>query len=186
MNKNLKPQIIELREQGLSYNQIVDKLGCSKSTVSFHLGKGQKEKNRKRNARFKKANPLSVKYSQFILETKAGNKVSAMSPSIRSILKSKRDTFSHDAKTGDYNFMFSLDQLTKKIGDNPKCYLTGKEIDLTKSRSYSLDHIIPRSKGGDNSLDNCGLTCREANQAKSDLSLEEFISLCQSVVDNFK
>jgi CRISPR/Cas system Type II protein with McrA/HNH and RuvC-like nuclease domain len=81
--------------------------------------------------------------------------------------------------------MFTLEELEQKLGDNPKCYLTGKEIDLSKSRSYSLDHIIPRSKGGDNSIDNCGLSCREANQAKSDLSLEDFISLCQSVVDNF-
>ena len=186
MNKNLRPKILELREQGLSYNQIVDKLGCSKGTVSFHLGKGQKEKTRKRLTKSRKAKPLNRKWSRFITETKAGNKVSAMSPDIRSILKSKRDAFSYDSKTGDYDFMFSLDQLIEKIGDNPKCYLTGKEIDLTKSRSYSLDHITPRSKGGDNSLDNCGLTCREANQAKSDLSLEDFISLCQSVVDNFK
>ena len=42
MNKNLKPKIIELREQGYSYNQIVKTLGCSKGTVAFHLGKGQK------------------------------------------------------------------------------------------------------------------------------------------------
>lgn len=52
MNKNLRPKILELREQGLSYNQIVDKLGCSKGTVSFHLGEGQKEKTRKRRAKY--------------------------------------------------------------------------------------------------------------------------------------
>ena len=81
--------------------------------------------------------------------------------------------------------MFTLDELIEKLGDNPKCYLTGKEIDLSKSGSYSLDHIVPKSKGGENSLENCGLTCREANQAKSDLDLEEFVSLCQAVIDNF-
>jgi CRISPR/Cas system Type II protein with McrA/HNH and RuvC-like nuclease domain len=83
-------------------------------------------------------------------------------------------------------YMFTLEQLMEKIGNSPKCYLTGEEIDLSKSRTYSLDHIIPRSKGGDNSLENCAIACSEANQAKSNLSLEEFISLCQSVVDNFK
>ena len=186
MNKNLKSKIIELYNQGYSYNQIVDEIGCSKGTIAYHVGKGQKEKYRKRNYKAKKSNPLRTKYYRFIEDTKSKKKISPMSPDIRQILKSKRDSFSYNSKTKEYNFMFTLDELIEKLGDNPKCYLTDKEIDLSKSRSYSLDHINPRSKGGDNSLDNCGLSCREANQAKSDLNLEDFISLCQSVVDNFK
>lgn len=186
MNKNLKPKIIELREQGYSYNQIVKTLGCSKGTVAFHLGKGQKEKYRTRREKYRKSNPLRNKYHRFVADTKTTKDIYPMKPNIKKILKSKRDTFSYNSKTGEYNYMFTLEELEQKLGDNPKCYLTGKEIDLSKSRSYSLDHIIPRSKGGDNSIDNCGLSCREANQAKSDLSLEDFISLCQSVVDNFK
>lgn len=50
----MKEKIIELRQKGYSYNQIVKRLGCSKGTVSYHLGKGQKEKNKLRNKLFKK------------------------------------------------------------------------------------------------------------------------------------
>ena len=63
------------------------------------------------------------------------------------------------------------------------CYLTGRPIDLNKSRSYHLDHIVPRSRGGDDSLDNCQIACREANQAKGDLLVEEFVALCKKVVE---
>ena len=49
MNKGLKEKILKLYSEGKAYNDIVDILGCSKSTISFHCGKGQKEKNRNRN-----------------------------------------------------------------------------------------------------------------------------------------
>ena len=39
----------------------------------------------------------------------------------------------------------------------------------------SLDHVIPRSKGGTNRLSNLVLACCECNQAKGSLSVEEFI-----------
>ena len=78
--------------------------------------------------------------------------------------------------------MFNEEQLAEKIGDKPKCYLTGREINLDNSRSYQLDHIIPRSKGGDNSIENCGIACREANQAKNDMSYDDFVQLCREVV----
>lgn len=42
-------QIKELRQQGLSYNQIAEQLKCSKGTVSYHLGTGQKAKSKARN-----------------------------------------------------------------------------------------------------------------------------------------
>jgi hypothetical protein len=42
-------QILALREQGKSYNEIRSELGCSKGTISYYLGENQKEKQRKRN-----------------------------------------------------------------------------------------------------------------------------------------
>lgn len=181
MNKNLSEKIIELRNAGYSYNKIVEELNCSKSVVAYHCGKNQKEKNRQRNFKYKKTNPLKTKLYAFHEKTKDGQFVSQQKPDIYRILISKRFHFNNG---GEY--MFTIEQLMEKIGSRPKCYLTGREIDLSKSRTYSLDHIVPRSKGGDNSLENCGLTCSDANRAKNDLSLDEFISLCQSVVDNFK
>jgi len=68
------------------------------------------------------------------------------------------------------------------IGENPTCYLTGEKIDLLKADSYSLDHKVPRSKGGACDLSNMGLTTKNANVAKNDLALDDFLKLCRSVV----
>ena len=46
-----KEKIIELRDRGYTYNQIQKELGCSKSTISYHLGDGQVEKSNKRSER---------------------------------------------------------------------------------------------------------------------------------------
>ena len=50
--------IIKLKELGHSYNEIAEKLGCSKSTVSYHLNPETKkkvlERSRKRRANNKK------------------------------------------------------------------------------------------------------------------------------------
>lgn len=44
---------MELREQGKSYRQIEKALGCSKSTVSYHLSEGQKEKTASRKVKYR-------------------------------------------------------------------------------------------------------------------------------------
>jgi 5-methylcytosine-specific restriction endonuclease McrA len=46
-----------------------------------------------------------------------------------------------------------------------------------------MDHIIPVSRGGDNSLDNCQILSKEVNQAKSNMTDEEFIEMCKRVVE---
>lgn len=43
--------ILRLREAGMSYKQIVQELGCSLSTVSYHLGVKQTEKSLERQKR---------------------------------------------------------------------------------------------------------------------------------------
>jgi len=59
------------------------------------------------------------------------------------------------------------------------CPLTGKRLTL---ENISLDHIIPLSKGGENTVNNIRLTDKSANLAKHFLSDTEFIRLCQEVV----
>ena len=50
-----KENIFKLRAEGKSYGQIQDELGCSKSTISYHLGQGQTEKSRvKKNTKILK------------------------------------------------------------------------------------------------------------------------------------
>jgi DNA-binding MarR family transcriptional regulator len=68
MKKTLKEQIIELKEQGYSYNHIKEKLGCSKGTIAYHIGMGQKNKTIERNSNRRN------KIVRFIQEYKAGKK----------------------------------------------------------------------------------------------------------------
>tara|TARA_Y100001938_G_C7868411_1_gene319075 strand:+ start:279 stop:494 length:216 start_codon:yes stop_codon:yes gene_type:complete len=52
--RGLGEKIIELAKKGLSYRQIQEELGCSKSSIAYHLGKGQKEKAKLRSKKSKK------------------------------------------------------------------------------------------------------------------------------------
>jgi transposase len=51
-----KENILKLREEGKSYRQIQEILGCSKGTIAYHLGSGQKEKTHKRTRDLRSAN----------------------------------------------------------------------------------------------------------------------------------
>lgn len=185
MKKKLKEKIIELKSKGYSYNKIQKTLNCSKGTISYHCGLGQKEKNKNRVKKHRNQNVLKTKIERFSHNRKNNfkNKIIIKDKKIKEILRLRIWRFSR-MKKDKYKKLFNEEQLLNKIGDNPKCYLTGRCIDLNDPKSYHLDHIIPRTKGGDNSLENCGLACREANQAKHNLSLEDFIKLCQEVVKN--
>lgn len=46
--KSLKDKILELKSKGYSYNQIKAQLGCSKGTICYHVGIGQRNKTGKR------------------------------------------------------------------------------------------------------------------------------------------
>ena len=41
----MKSEILALRAKGYTYNQIKAELNCSKGTISYHLGPGQKQKS---------------------------------------------------------------------------------------------------------------------------------------------
>lgn len=44
----MKEQILKLRAEGKTFNEIKNTLGCSKSTISYYCSEGQKEKNLQR------------------------------------------------------------------------------------------------------------------------------------------
>lgn len=54
---------------------------------------------------------------------------------------------------------------------NHKCMYCGIE-----DVPFEKEHLIPRSRGGSNRISNLGLSCRKCNQAKSNLTLEEFLA----------
>lgn len=47
----MKEQILQLRQEGKSYSEIKAITGCSKGTIAYHLGEGQKDKYKAANAR---------------------------------------------------------------------------------------------------------------------------------------
>lgn len=180
----MKEQILELRSKGLSYREITEKLGCSKSTVSYYCGSDQKKKSLDRQRRRREnEHPFKSKLERFCL--KKNRKAKTQICSIKALFKGKLEAFHMKHKSSEYQKpTFTVDDVIAKFGESPTCYLTGDSIDIHNPRSYQFDHIIPRSRGGDNSLDNLGLCTRHANIAKSDMTPEEFVEFCRSVVDH--
>ena len=54
--------------------------------------------------------------------------------------------------------------------DNSRCQYTGKEL---KPSEGNIDHILPRSRGGKTSWENCVLASKDVNSRKSDRLPEE-------------
>lgn len=163
-----KDDILRLRDEGKSYGEIQKELGCSKGTIAYHLGEDQKVKTLNRTKKHREQSPLIKKCDAF-----KNCKVK------KNFLHRVNAEFKNSNQIFDYNYKDVLD----KFNENPVCYLTGRPIDLNCPQTYHLDHIVPRCKGGDNSLENLGFTCKEANQAKSGLLLEDFISLCKDILE---
>jgi hypothetical protein len=83
-----------------------------------------------------------------------------------------------------YHISYNMDDVLKKFGKNPVCYITGLKIDLTDKKAYSLDHIVPKHKGGTNELSNMGLCNAIVNMMKSYYTLDEFKFWCEVVTKN--
>ena len=163
---NMKEQILKLREEGKTYNEIQKITGASKGTISYHCGEGQKDKTTNRRRKIRKENPFLTKLNVF---------------------KGRVRDFQRNRNSGgslgegrEYNF--SLQDVVKKLSLTPKCYLTGKEIDIYDTKSYHFDHIVPVTKGGEYSIDNLQICTKECNIAKSNLSKEELFKLCIDIL----
>lgn len=52
------------------------------------------------------------------------------------------------------------------------CYICG---DKMSKRRFTLDHIEPHCNSRSNNQDNLAIACFKCNQAKSDLSLEDYL-----------
>lgn len=173
----LKEKIKQLRKSGLTYDQISQKLNCNKSTVCYHIGYGQKQKTAIRRIKNRsQLHPYKRKIECFI------------QPSCRwkKTLKAKLETFHRKYKNmSEYQKpLFTADDVINKFGENPICYLTGEKIDIYSPKDYNFDHIIPRSRGGSNNIDNLGICTKKVNSAKGDMTPEEFIALCKSVLEH--
>jgi len=172
-NNKHKDKILKLRSEGKTYNEIKEILGCSKATIAYHCGKGQKDKAdlRRNKSRSTARGKINSAIAHFQEEKKKAS------------IKNKSKAFCVEEKYTTPSFKY--DDIIKKFGENPTCYLTGRELSWLVAGEISFDHIIPRSRGGNNSIDNLGICCRDANMSKTYLTLEEYLSLCQEVLENF-
>lgn len=69
---------------------------------------------------------------------------------------------------GDQSVVFSRHNIFKR--DKNTCQYCGVKFN---SQELTIDHIIPRSRGGISSWTNCVLACVECNQRKDSYTLEE-------------
>jgi 5-methylcytosine-specific restriction endonuclease McrA len=166
--RGIKEEILKLRAEGKSYRTIAKILDCARSTITYHCGVGQKEKAKARVNKNKNAKLLINKIARF-----------------KKSVKSRVSEFCSTRTKGKRTYQeqpFSYKDVIEKFKESQICYLTGRQIDLNNARSFQFDHIVPSSKGGGCEIDNLGLTCKEANIAKGNLSVKEFLALCEEVL----
>jgi CRISPR/Cas system Type II protein with McrA/HNH and RuvC-like nuclease domain len=175
----MKEQILKLRSEGLTYKEICDILNCSKSTVSYYCNDVYRKNAIERIKMNKEKNPLIKKTESFKKE-KRRLRVKCEHFQLRdNTYKGKRLPFDSEKLKFNWRDVMAL------LEENPRCYLTGDILDLENLNTISLDHKVPVSRGGDNTINNMGLCTKDANQSKAALTVDEYIELCKKVLTNF-
>lgn len=182
----MKEEILKLKSEGKSYKEIQDILGCSKGTISYHCGVGQKEKTdsrrKKRRENIVKSKTDRFKYRKNELTEDKKKPIRERKNVVESVrVFNKRDNSKKGDIDKDIKPTFTWEDVIEKFGENTMCYLSGVDINLYVN-NYSFDHIIPASRGGLNSLDNLGITHEIVNNMKGNLTPEELIEWCIKIL----
>lgn len=74
-------------------------------------------------------------------------------------------------KEGRWNIHDLLEFNVEKIKQNNYCWYCGKEM---RSSDLTKDHVFPRSKGGNNDMDNIIMVCKNCNSSKGNTDLFEW------------
>jgi 5-methylcytosine-specific restriction endonuclease McrA len=65
------------------------------------------------------------------------------------------------------------------------CVYTGETLDWKDPGKYQYDHILPKSRGGKDTLENLQIISTDANQAKGSMTHDEFVELCKKVAERY-
>lgn len=71
-------------------------------------------------------------------------------------------------REGKWNIHDLMEFNVSKIQNNNYCWYCGKEMEPFK---LTKDHVFPRSKGGDNDMDNIIMVCKSCNSSKGNMDL---------------
>jgi len=177
----LNKQIIALRKKGLTFNQIAKQLLCSKSTVSYALRKKTRDIAKDKNNNY----PRHLKKINSKIYSFTNPRISTQTKTAWYLNKSPRQSskaISDKANRFQRPMTFNYKDVHAKYGDHFPCALTGRPLEFNEPQTYEYDHILPTSRGGDNSIDNLQLLCPEANKAKGMMTDDEFKDLCREVI----
>lgn len=177
----LNKQIIALRKKGLPFSKIAKQLKCSKSTVSYALRKKTRIKSKQKQDKLPKHKKTIINKIYTFKNTptpKQNKKLWYINKTPRQISKA----ISNKASTFQRSMTFNYKDVYRKYGDHFPCALTGRPLNFKDPDTYEYDHILPTSRGGENTLDNMQIVCPEVNRAKQNLTDQEFIDLCKEVV----
>jgi orotate phosphoribosyltransferase-like protein len=179
-------KIVELRKLGLSQKKIAEELKCSKSTVSYYCSPKTKNtiKERENNYKLENRKLFSFKNQVSLFRNRVPGKGKILTKNMHRKITAAVSFFKNRNEMKvikNYTYKDAIEHLG---GEQTRCYLTGQAIDINKD-DYCLDHIVPVSKGGNNELENMGITTPIANASKTDLTLEEYLLLCKQVLENF-
>lgn len=170
----MQKQIISLRNKQKTYYEISKVTGIDTKTIEKILKESDKAIREKRKNRAKLKN--QIKTTENIQDSKLA------------FIRGDLNLSSYHPLIGKLKFFLgpnynenSLQDFFKRFGRIPVCPLTGKKINLNSNHLYSLDHIIPVSKGGPRIFDNMQVTLKVVNEMKSDQDLESFIQLCNLI-----
>jgi len=178
-------QILKLHSEGKSRNEIQSILGCSKSTMCYHLSQGQKQKNLLRIQKYRRLrHPYAKKVECFLAEFHDPQSIPiGQMTNIRRRIYEKIKNFARNRETKVMTEKpFTVDDIIAKHGESPRCYLTGQAIDIYQPKTYAFDHKVPVSRGGSNSIENLGICTRRANAAKTDMTPDELYEFCRQVI----
>lgn len=181
----LKDKIVKLRASGFKYREIAKRVKCSMSTVTLYATKNGIKNKKDVSDRYRKSlHPYIEKIIKFCSQKLKRGRFhqGQIKESDNKLLRRKVRDFNKIKGEKVTMLNFTLEEVLEKLGESPKCYLTGETIDINKPRTYQFDHVIPRSKGGTNTLDNLGICTKEANLSKCGMTKEEYLEHCKKVL----